>query len=666
MKKQLFLSLALCSSMGLVAQTVYTVSGAVVPKVDPALANKGVEYKGPVSEAYQPSFQSAVNKLIPKNHNNNNNPSRAVFAKDTIGTSIYDLQTNASVCNRIILNTDGTISATWTMDHGSDPATTPNRGTGYNYFDGTNWIFGAAALPTMLRLENVRVGWPNIGVTNMGSGAFGEVIVSHEASANPGNIHVLSRPAKGTGAWTDNPTNFTDTWPRMVVGGANGKTIHLISQTSGAAPTKPPFMGQDGAITYSRSLDGGVTWDKLHTVIPQIDSSNYLGFTGDDYAIDAKGDVIVIVAGGAFLDVVMVKSTDNGNTWTKTIVNKFPIPLYNINTMISDTSNPKDGIPDNIQTNDGSLAVLLDNQGKAHVWFGNMVVRDTVAAGTNYTYFPFTDGLMYWNENMGNKKPVMIAAAQDLDNNGKLSVFDRGTYGGSGLTSMPSAGIDASGSLFVSYGSVFEGVSDDGTGAGPNGSLPATGKSYRHTYLTHSDDGGITWCTPRDITDPDYTSSQYDYLESVFGAVAKRVDNNVHLIYQQDGAPGNGLTGTPPGSTDPQSGNEANIIYVKIPVADLACSAIGIKENTEAVSNVSLYPNPATTTATLSFTVAHPAKVDIAIYNAIGQNIATFSNQLTVAGTHTLNINTANYKQGIYFVNSTINGKKFSQKLVIE
>ena len=70
-----------------------------------------------------------------------------IGTETVIGTSTYDLQSNAAVQNRIIVHDDGTISAGWTMSTQYN-TTYSDRGTGYNFFDGTSW--GAA--PT-IRLE---------------------------------------------------------------------------------------------------------------------------------------------------------------------------------------------------------------------------------------------------------------------------------------------------------------------------------------------------------------------------------------------------------------------------------------------------------------------------------------------------------------------------------
>ncbi|MEY3344241.1 MAG: hypothetical protein RL090_1925, partial [Bacteroidota bacterium] len=87
---------------------------------------------------------------------------RGSMVETVIGQTTYDLQSNyGSVGNRVYRHGDGTISVVWTK--GDQPTTYPDRGTGYNYFDGSAW--GAA--PTA-RQEAYRTGWPNIA--GIGSG----------------------------------------------------------------------------------------------------------------------------------------------------------------------------------------------------------------------------------------------------------------------------------------------------------------------------------------------------------------------------------------------------------------------------------------------------------------------------------------------------------------
>jgi len=83
--------------------------------------------------------------------------------------SRYDCQTNHSCQIRMYYYPDGTIGATMTMAHNDNFA---DRGTGYNYFDGTEW--GAAP---EARIETVKTGWPSYAPL----GINGEIVVAHSS-----------------------------------------------------------------------------------------------------------------------------------------------------------------------------------------------------------------------------------------------------------------------------------------------------------------------------------------------------------------------------------------------------------------------------------------------------------------------------------------------------
>ncbi len=676
MNKNLLFGIAMILGGAALAQNSTSIPTSVTPlKVNPKLAKLALPYHKN-EQLGANSFESMAYNSQQNVHENE----AKVFSGLRIGTTQYQLQTNASICNRMVLSSDGTIGATWTMSQQNNTTWT-DRGTGYNYFDGTSWTFGSAAYGTTTTVgpttavEAVRTGFTNLGLTSTGE----EVIVCHETAVAA--IHLDSRPAKGTGTWTSAAvTGLSDTWARVAVGGANGKTLHVISSSGlGGGASMITFHGQTGSVNYSRSQDGGTTWDIVRYIIPAIDSSHYLGFGGDSYAIDSRGDTVAIVVGGFDVDVVLLKSVDNGTSWTKTIVKKFPIPMYTSATMYTDTLNPLAATEiDTLETNDASLEVMLDNQGKAHVWYGKMQVSCSTpgtATGQGLSYFPATQGLMYWNENMGNAKPVMITSVLDLNYSGHpadgiLNVdYDNTTAGLLGfgtyqvsLTSFPSAGIDASGKIYLSYSGLFEGVNDQGT-AVPGAGSATPGKSFRHTYLMRSDDGGTTWCGPTDITDPDIASGNYDYHEGVYGAMPKHLDGSfVHVIVQDDNSVGHGVASS--GTTVDPQGGPADILYYKVPSSDIVC-VTGVNDITKTNVSVNLFPNPASNSVSLKFNTTKVAKVNIKIYNGIGQEVSYFDNQTIVNGT-ILKINLANYKAGIYFVNTVIDGKTFSQKLIIE
>lgn len=51
--------------------------------------------------------------------------------------------------------------------------------------------------------------------------------------------------------------------------------------------------------------------------IPGTDSTEYMGFGGDEYSIDARGNTVAIALGSTITDLMLLKSTDAGLTWTK-------------------------------------------------------------------------------------------------------------------------------------------------------------------------------------------------------------------------------------------------------------------------------------------------------------------------------------------------------------
>lgn len=480
----------------------------------------------------------------------------AASNEEVIGKTTYDLQSNGAVQNRIIHHNDGTISAAWTTSQELNSSWS-DRGTGYNFFDGTSWGF----LPTT-RLESSRGGWPSMIVMNSGK----EAAITHNTTNS--HVNMTHRPTTGSGSWTEQNISSSDSngvsrdmiWNRTAVGGANNESLHMIAVTASTTFGGTPFNGLDGALVYYRSQDEGATWDIQDMQLPGLDTSVYYGGTGhsgDCYAIAAQGDIIAIAYFAGFSDAVLIKSTDNGDTWTKTIFSNFPVDAY---VPDSGLDMDADGAADTVYTTDGSGALLLDNNGIAHVFFGNMRVVDADLTDGFTSYYPGTNGLMYWNENMGEDTSgtwvtpslwdhgpaITIAASEDTDGDNELNILDWGSYGG-GLTSMPNAGIDANGVIFVSYSTVMENI-DNGT------------QNFRHIHIVKSTDGGATWSSSADVTPHDGFGGIF---ECVFGSMNPQVDDKIRIVYQKDDEPGTTL------GQDEDLVNYNDIVYLEIDTAGL-------------------------------------------------------------------------------------------------
>ncbi len=638
MKKQLLIVLAISASLSTYAKT------------QPARARVTVAPNAKAIPLRQ--AQGGINET-PFNTNPSLGlvaPTKAYRASSTIteqsiGLTTYDLQTNSAIMNRLLKHNDGTISATWTII--PPGGASASRGTGYNYFDGTSWGPAPAAKvePTQ------RTGFTNVVVTPSGR----EMVIAHSSTA-PGML-ITSRPQKGTGAWTEDPTVLgavgTDTWAKAINGGANGETVHALWNANSAGAN-----GQDFSVYYSRSLDGGVTWPILRTVLADLDSSKYAGFGGDAYSIDTKGDTVVFVVGDFDTDLILMRSTDNGVTWTSTVIQPFFQALYDDATD-SFPDLDGNGTSDRMEGCSGDAHVMIDNLGKVHVWWSNVLMTDTSAADL-LGYFPNSiDGLLYWNDGFAvGQAPDTIAFALDgINGNGTLDIPQAGLGGGNGMggyrgsvTQMPTSGVDANNNIYVAYQTYCE---DCDTTAFNTG--------HKHIYMIASSNQGATWSNPTDIDQtPDLLNQ-----EDVFACVAKNVDANcIHVIYQRDAAPGHSLSAN--ATEAGWNSAPSEIIYACVTPSDI----LGVKavNKNNAVAGLSQNtPNPAEGKTTINYNVAANASVvSFTVTDVLGNVVYTENKGTVNAGAYSVVLDTETMNSGVYFYTLTVNNQKETKKMMVK
>jgi len=546
-----------------------------------------------------------------------------VVQRQVIGYTQYDLQSNAAIDDRMAGGAEA-VSAAWTMSLELTPFS--DRGTGYNYFDGNTW--GEISYE---RIESVRIGWPSIVHTASGR----EVVVSHPGIDTP--LHMAWRDA-GTGAWSEasvpSDLEVGKLWPRMAAGGEDGNSLHVICITTPTGNGGVVHNGQDGSLLYYRSQDGGDSWDIIDHSFADLDSSNFANFSGDTYAIHARGNTVAFAAFNDFSDSFVMISQDNGETWTKQLLVDFPVDLY-----VADMGLPEgeefaedyndDGLFQEYFNTDGAGDVHIDTYGQVHVSYGSMYYMDADTIDGTTSYFPGTNGLAYWNESMGADSAQIIGYSFDYDESGTLDFDEIAAYY-VGCAGFPSIASDAAGNLYVTYSAIMENFS---TGA----------QNYRHQFLVHSMDGGMSWNADEacDLT-PD---EDYDGYEAVFGSIAPDVVNGqLEIIYQRDFEPGLHVRG----DEDPADIND--IVHLRVPADDLGdCASleyedwVGIAEPID-LNDISLYPNPADDQVEL--VINRPGAHQIVVWSMTGQQVLSMQTSALVE-----RIETSDWAPGIYLVN---------------
>jgi hypothetical protein len=481
------------------------------------------------------------------------------IVKTQIGATRYDLQTNSSIERRVAVDpTTGHVIVCYTgssdLDDGAGAFA--SRGTGYAYWNTTNWKDAqnntltppVTSRPPKPESTNDRTGWPSIIMLAGGAEAF----VAHRASSNAGNGLVFGkRNSGGTGSWNLTSASIDDvTWPRMAAN--SGDSIVLITSTLNGT-----LFNMKGGVAFKRSFDGGKTWtpdsSKGFDSIPGINENVYGGATcainGDEYSLDVRGKMIAILTGG--LDVTLYKSVDFGTTWTKT-------------TLIVG-----DNVSGSAQSFDdrsgGDYSVLIDNNDKVHCFWGRNY-NDGASIITQNA------GIMYWSENMpAASKPTLLTKTfylkdgiHSLTNVPRWTAIRRNNGGdeqrsyNKNHVSHPSSGIDASGNIYLSF-MRLRGVSDTNRYVAGK-QRDAAGMILNDVYLLKSTDGGTTWIGPLNV-------SNSDSMESAYPSIARHVGSDVHMVYQEDTLYGFCISNTAVSHAGVATNNK--LIYAKIPVADI-------------------------------------------------------------------------------------------------
>ena len=678
MKKVLFAALALAVSMTGFAQKV------VVKKGD--VANQPVKVqartlKGNEAPAMSFEQQEVITKATQTRRERG-------FEEAQIMTTNYDLQSNSAVGNRIATWDDGSAAVVMTWDN-SGSTSYSNRGTGYNYYDGAS--FGDEPEN---RIEDVFSGWPSI--TAAGEG---EIVASHANS----KVHLYKRDIKGEGEW--NPIYDSDincTWPRVATTG-NGQYVHLIADEQVTT-----FTPSRSYVYYARSTDGGATFSEMaYPSLVDVEGDYNFQISADDYVIATNGDNIAILFGALNYDLFYIISHDNGETWEKQIIWNYPYG-HSVDWMEHEYTVETDSI----WAPDGSHSIAIDDNGVVHVafslirWVPQTTTDPDFSPGA-YTYWPYTDGLVYWNSNFTNEQggheipnfgdwsgdvdfpdlvfngtngisstlhPNRLWAMAGADNYNNLYVITAPDENGDGIvdftdawdntnfhyrshcqTTMPGLSIDEKGNMIIVYSTLSE-----------NRINAEANHHFRSAYVTVKDQAG-TWFENAYNLSGTFMHTYSEVYPTT--AAPKGQDGSFWVAYSEDANIGLYLD-----YTSGQNNNNLGVITdnfiwaVKVtPTAEDLPGYDGVEENNaiNPMTAVRVYPNPATDVLNIEVNASTTSEMNISVFNLMGQKVMESNTNLNV-GINRPSINTAELNSGIYFVTVKANGFDQTMKFIVK
>ncbi|NUM73873.1 T9SS type A sorting domain-containing protein [candidate division KSB1 bacterium] len=506
----------------------------------------------------------------------------------------YDYSGNGNMQQNIINYGDGTFAVARMAS--SDPVGVSDRASWFAYFDGTSWS-------PMTKVEAASRGWTDTDVMPDGR----QVIISHVG--NELNVDVLP----GLGIWTSSITGYiagaTDhIWPKLAVDGAGN--VHVVS-TIRAAISGARF-GTYYPV-YSLSTDEGGSWN--HRFIfgdpfTDLDTTDgkWQGFSIDNYPIEAWGNKVATMVvprntPGIVHDVMLAESEDNGANWNvRSIMSWPPLPAAGV-----DEYRPSQGVD-----------LAYDNNGNVHIVTANYLINlDSAGTGAD-VFHSQTAPMRHWSEATGWTDMLTF---QDIPGyNPAEDIFSGDAVNSAGagnntLLKSPSIGFDADNNMYVTFNT-----------PSPGDSLP-DGTNLMDVYVVGSGDGGATWGPPVLITEE-------RGLEDSDASLARRVDDNLHIVYFSDPQFGNNTaSGAPPYRT--------NIMYYAFAKANIPLTSTGVADRDPSAIPASFalhqnYPNPFNPSTTITFELPLTTRVTLSIFDVTGKRVATLVNGTMPAGKHSV------------------------------
>ena len=659
MKKVLLLSLSLLLGFSAFAQQrvmkMKNDARMGVASAKKALAGKEAAEFTP-AEAYAPQTQSVVI-----------NRHDGLEEAETMMT-YYDLQSNQYVANRMVQFPNGSVAVVATMSHENNQ-TASDRGTGYNFYDGSDWGEWPEA-----SVESFKTGWPSIAQY----GANGEILLAH----GNGHMQCFLRENAGEGDWTyvgalpDYPDGYAytteyPTWPRIVTCGDNHNIAVAVAILQHSISSDETDL--QTVMWRSENPADITSWTVSYGPLQEV-GWDHNQFSADDYCMAANGHNVSLLYSGCLTNSVwLFKSDNDGESWDAVKVWENPYEGREFD------EEPAWGMDDTLFMPMNG-AIVIDNNGVTHVALNTFEMAHTLENEPGYYSYWMgraVDGILYWNdtqtapipsedgnphhaarlwwpipEEPGYVRPhydstkwcgyIPMYEGYDWDNE---SYYMSGTeytskfYGASGH---PALSCDPDGNLALAFSS---------PNAKRKGTVGTAQYYFRSIYASYKSADEGYWHVLEDDLTEDFMHNQSEMVFTI--GVSNTVNPGEFWFgYQEDNT-----IGFYWGSNASQaSGTQNRIVACKV-----MSEFVSVPENEPKDVVYGIYPNPVTGNE-MYVQSAMDADATITIVNLVGQTVKQFNKSLQTGN----NQITVDLKSGVYFCTITANGFSRTVKFVVK
>jgi len=182
----------------------------------------------------------------------------------------------------------------------------------------------------------------------------------------------------------------------------------------------------------------------------------------------------------------------------------------------------------------------------------------------------------------------------------------------------------------------------------------AAGYANGDIWISYSNDGGIGWSQPRNLTNshtPGCFAGECD--SDNWGSLGDVVDSKLHLFYLNDKDAGSVVYYEGSATLNPMLYYSE---YSDIDVKNQVARNFSLGQNS---------PNPFNASTYINFELEQTSKVKLEIYNISGQKITTLIDQHLQMGQYRICWNAKNAVSGVYYYKIISDGKSQTKKMVL-